>query len=151
MNTYTITNQSAHRLLKISKIVVVLLLLLVPTIALAKSTQPSSGSKHANPILGEQPYHAEPVSYQMTNTSAYKVSTTYNPAQTVYTPFSDETPSTNNSGNNGMTGRKKSIPNPGNPGQTEKETEPPIGEPWIMLAFAAMAAVVITLRKKQTA
>ena len=147
MNTYTITNQSAHRLLKISKIVVVLLLLLVPTIALAKSTQPSSGSKHANPILGEQPYHAEPVSYQMTNTSAYKVSTTYNPAQTVYTPFSDETPSTNNSGNNGMTGRRNLGNTSGDPGPTNS----PIGEPWIMLVFAAMAAVVITLRKKQTA
>ena len=35
--------------------------------------------------------------------------------------------------------------------EANKSNESPLGEPWIMLAFAVMAAVVITLRKKQTA
>ena len=71
---------------------------------------------------------------------------------TIYTPFSDETPSGNNAPA-GITGRKNTI----NTGGFGTETDPnaskesPIGEPWIMLAFAVMAAVVITLRKKQTA
>ena len=71
---------------------------------------------------------------------------------TVYTPFSDETPSGNNAPAD-ITGRKNTI----NTGGFGTETDPnasnqsPIGEPWIMLAFAAIAAVVITLRKKQTA
>ena len=69
---------------------------------------------------------------------------------TIYTPFSDETPSNSD---NSITGRKNTI----NTGGFGTETDPnasnqsPIGEPWIMLAFAAIAAVVITLRKKQTA
>ena len=74
---------------------------------------------------------------------------------TVYTPFSNETPSNSD---NGITGRKNEAINPGNEGEWggnsdggDQENSFPIGEPWIMLAFAVMAAVVITLRKKQTA
>ena len=43
-------------------------------------------------------------------------------------------------------GDETDIEDPGN-----QSTESPIGEPWIMLAFAAMAAIAIALRKKQTA
>ena len=75
---------------------------------------------------------------------------------TIYTPFSNETPSNNNAPA-GITGRKNEAINPGNEDEWgensnggEQENSYPIGEPWIMLAFAAMAAVVITLRKKQT-
>ena len=75
---------------------------------------------------------------------------------TIYEPFSSSTPSyggSNNDQSSGMGGRKNTI-NTGGFG-TESDpntsTESPIGEPWILLAFAAMAAVVITLRKKQTA
>lgn len=74
---------------------------------------------------------------------------------TIYEPFSSATPSSNANGSNngnarGMSGRRNLGENTsGNPGADE--TQSPIGEPWIMLAFAAMAAVVITLRKKQTA
>ena len=73
---------------------------------------------------------------------------------TIYEPFSSATPSSDANGSNngnarGMSGRR----NLGelNPGNADPNPEPPVGEPWIMLAFAAMAAVVITLRKKQTA
>lgn len=73
---------------------------------------------------------------------------------TIYEPFSSVTPSSDANGSNngnarGMSGRRNlGELNPGNP---DPNPESPIGEPWIMLAFAAMAAVVITLRKKQTA
>ena len=72
---------------------------------------------------------------------------------TIYEPFTSNTPSSNNNAPAGITGRKNTI----NTGGFGTETDPnasnqsPIGEPWIMLAFAAIAAVVITLRKKQTA
>ena len=71
---------------------------------------------------------------------------------TIYEPFSSATPSSDANGSNngnarGMSGRRNAFVDPGETGAEEY----PIGEPWIMLAFAAMAAVVIRLRKKQTA
>ena len=71
---------------------------------------------------------------------------------TIYEPFSSATPSSdangsNNSNARGMSGRRNAFVDPGETGAEEY----PIGEPWIMLVFAAMAAVVIRLRKKQTA
>lgn len=72
---------------------------------------------------------------------------------TIYEPFSSATPSSDANGSNngnarGLSGRRNAFENPSDP---NPDPESPIGEPWIMLAFAAMAAVVITLRKKQTA
>ena len=74
---------------------------------------------------------------------------------TIYEPFSSATPSSDANGSNngnarGMSGRRNAG-DFGHPDDPYKDPESPIGEPWIMLAFAAMAAVVITLRKKQTA
>ena len=153
MNPFVRTNHTTHSLLQFSKMVAVLLLIFMPTLALATPTSPNSGSKKTTPIAGKQSYHAEPVSYQMYNTSAYKVSTTYNPAQTMYEPFSDETPSNSGSRNNGqssISGRRNlGENNSGNPGANE--TQSPVGDAWSLLIFAAMAAVVIALRKKQTA
>lgn len=74
---------------------------------------------------------------------------------TIYEPFSSATPSSDangsNSGPNNISGRKNGFLDPGDANKDSENTEYPIGEPWIMLAFAAMAAVVIRLRKKQTA
>lgn len=105
---------------------------------------------------------------EFSSTSAYRVQQIDMSAQsvqvegyqqyhsTIYEPFSSSTPSyggSNNDQSSGMGGRKNTI-NTGGFG-TESDpnasTQSPIGEPWIMLAFAAMAAVVITLRKKQHA
>jgi DNA segregation ATPase FtsK/SpoIIIE-like protein len=47
--------------------------------------------------------HTAPA-YKMANTSAFKMASTYAPAQTVYAPFSDENPS--NSGPSRISGRK---------------------------------------------
>ena len=71
---------------------------------------------------------------------------------TIYEPFSSATPSSDANGSNngnarGMSGRRNAFVDPGETGAEEY----PIGDPWIMLAFAAMTAVVIRLRKKQTA
>ena len=94
-----------------------------------------------------------PESYQMTSTSNYQVSTTISPASTVYTPFSDENPS--NSGPSRITGRKNDDDSEWNEDEYEDNEDPghrgsPLGDAWSLLIFAAMAAVVITLRKKQT-
>ena len=74
---------------------------------------------------------------------------------TIYEPFSSATPSSDangsNSGPNNISGRKNGFLDPGDANKDSEHTEYPIGEPWIMLAFAAMTAVALTLRKKQTA
>jgi hypothetical protein len=135
-----------------SKMVVVLLLIFFPAIALANPVYQSSSNRNSNPsAVGSQSMQYQLESYQMTNTSTYHVGTTYNPAQTVYEPFSNENPGNSGQSDNGpskISGRRNAFEHPSDP---ERDPEPPIGEPWIMLAFAAMAAVVITLRKKQTA
>lgn len=86
---------------------------------------------------------------QMVQSSGYQAY-----QSTIYEPFSNETPSSNGSNAPAdITGRKNTI----NTGGFGTEPDPnasnksPIGEPWILLAFAAVAAVVIRLRKKQTA
>lgn len=97
-------------------------------------------------------YRAQQI--DMSATQSAQVDGYHQYQSTIYEPFSGLTPSSSNSGNNqpsGISGRRNAFgqPETENPGQ--EGTEYPIGEPWIMLAFAAMAAVVITLRKKQTA
>ena len=72
---------------------------------------------------------------------------------TIYEPFTAASPSSNSSNAPaGISGRRNINEDDfGFEDESNKSNEFPIGEPWIMLAFAAMAAVVITLRKKQTA
>lgn len=105
---------------------------------------------------------------EFSSTSAYRVQQIDMSAQsvqvegyqqyhsTIYEPFSSSTPSyggSNNDQSSGMGGRKNTI----NTGGFGTESDPnasnqsPIGEPWIMLVFAALAAVGIALRKKQHA
>jgi hypothetical protein len=156
MNTFVRTNQTTHPLLKISKMVAVLLLIFVPFTATANPNFKSSSNGYATPTsVGAQSYQYEPVSYQVNSTSSYSFSSTYSPSQTIYTPFSSDAPySDANSGSNGparINGRKNTGDGWVDSGEEGRSEESPIGEPWILLAFAAAAAVVITLRKKQTA
>ena len=148
MSTFVRTNHTTLSLLQFSKMVAVLLLIFFPVIALANPVYQSSSNHSSTPsTVGASSMQYQLESYQMTNTSTYHVGTTYNPAQTVYEPFSDETPS--NSGQNGqsrISGRRNAIGNPGNPNPNE---ESPIGEPWIMLAFAVMAAGVIYIKQRK--
>ena len=152
MNAFVRTNHTTFPLLKISKIVAVLLLIFVPLTAQANALYQSSSSKYASPTaIGESSYRVEPASYQMTNTSNYQMSTTYNPAQTLYTPFSDETPSnggsSNDNGPSRINGRKNAFDKPDNPGQ--KPTENPIGDAWSLLIFAALGAGVIYIKQRK--
>ena len=152
MSSIVRTTQSTHPLLKISKMVAVLLLIFLPVLASANPVYQSS-NRYSNPsTVGASSMQYQLESYKMANTSTYQVGTTYNPAQTVYEPFSNESPSNSGAPNNGpsnISGRR----NLGEltPGDPDPNPESPLGEAWIMLAFAAAAAVVITLRKKKTA
>ena len=100
--------------------------------------------------------------YEFQSTSAYQLqspavqATQMNVApsyqsyeSTIYTPFSSDAPySDANSGDNGpsrITNRKNGFDNPADP---ERDPESPIGEPWILLAFAAAAAGVVYIKRR---
>ena len=66
----------------------------------------------------------------------------------VYEPFSSAVPSevnTSFAGNapDGITNRRGAFPHPSDP---DHSNESPIGEPWIMLLFAVLAAVAIRIK-----
>ena len=105
---------------------------------------------------------------EFSSTSAYRVQQIDMSAQsaqvegyqqyhsTIYEPFSSSTPSyggSNNDQSSGMGGRKNTINTGGFGTESDPNTssQSPIGEPWIMLAFAATAAVGIALRNQQHA
>ena len=150
MSSIVRTIHTTHPLLKISKMVAVLLLIFLPVLASANPDYQSS-NRYSNPsTVGASSMQYQLESYKMANTSTYQVGTTYNPAQTVYEPFSNENPS--NSGPSKMNGRRNSTVVPTTPPDPGEEPDQyPLGDAWIMLAFAAAAAVVIALRKKQAA
>ena len=64
---------------------------------------------------------------------------------TVYEPFTDALPSSSADEQFAITGRKNGFITPDNPNSSEQS---PVGEPWVLLLFAAAAAVVIRLRRK---
>ena len=137
-----ITNNSTrYQLFSGTRIVLLLLFAVCASLPVKAQTFQSTSSYP----MTQQSYQAQEVN-QVGSYQAYE--------STIYEPFTSATPSSNGSNAPaGITGRKNNI----NTGGFGTETDPnasnqsPIGEPWIMLAFAAMAAVVITLRKKQTA
>ena len=149
MNTFVRTNHLTHLLLRISKIVAVLLFISVPLKSTANPNLKSSSNGYVAPTsVGAQSYQYEPASYQVTSTSSYSFGSTYSPAQTLYTPFSNETPGSQNNGSNGparISNRKNGFENPSDP---ERDPESPIGEPWILLAFAAAAAGVVYIKRR---
>ena len=70
---------------------------------------------------------------------------------TIYEPFSSATPSSDANGSNngnarGMSGRRNAFENPDDP---NRDPESPIGEPWIMLAFATIGAGVILIKQRK--
>ena len=154
MNQFVRTNHTTHPLLKISKMVVVLLLIFFPAIALANPVYHLSSNRNSNPsAVGSQSMQYQPESYRMTNTSNYQVSTTLNPAQTVYTPFSDENPS---NGPSRISGRKNGDDIEWNDGEWGENADPgkqensfPIGDAWSLLIFAALGAGVIYIKRRK--
>ena len=150
MSTFVRTNHTTFSLHQISKMVAVLLLIFLPVLASANPVYQSSSSRYAAPsTVGASSMQYMPESYQMTSTSNYQTGTTLNPAQTVYTPFSDETPSSDNSlGTIGgetasQEERKDGFITPNDP------LRPPVGEPWILLVFAALGAGIIYLKQRK--
>lgn len=74
----------------------------------------------------------------------------------IYEPFAEETPSSSSNGPSKISNRQN-VWGGGGMGDKEgddaghRDPNSPIGEAWVMLLFAAAAAIVIALRKKQTA
>ena len=139
MRNFTLKSSTLTQF-RTTRLTLALLLLFASTTMLAQQFHSTSPYMQSSELPTEQ-YQGPEVGYH----------------STIYTPFSDETPSGNNAPA-GITGRKNAEIDPGNGDDWgsnsdggDQENSSPIGEPWIMLAFAAMAAVVITLRKKQTA
>ena len=151
MSTSVRTNHTTFSLHQISKIVAVLLLIFLPVLASANPVYQSSNPFSNSSTVGAQSAQYQLESYKMANTSTYQVGTTYNPAQTVYEPFSNETPSNSGAPNNGpsnISGRRNlGENNSGNPGA--ETTQSPLGDAWSLLIFAALAAGVIYFRKRK--
>ena len=75
---------------------------------------------------------------------------------TIYEPFAEESPSRIGNRRNTDNNYEGDVdlgdwgdPDIKNPG--DQSNEYPLGDAWVMLLFAAAAAIVIALRKKQTA
>ena len=74
---------------------------------------------------------------------------------TVFEPFDNTPPSesgNSNSGPKGISGRKNAFPgSPADPGKDQTHPGSPVGAPWILLLFAAVAAAVVAWRQKRRA
>lgn len=81
------------------------------------------------------------------------LSTEYKTYQgTVYESFNDTPPSeSGNSGPKGISGRKNGFINPSDPGEELRGDGSPVGEPWILLLFTAVAAAIVAWRQKRRA
>ena len=149
MNPFVRTTHTTHPLL-ISKMVVVLLLIFFPAIALANPVYQSSSNHSSTPsTVGASSMQYMPESYQMTNTSSYQISTTLNPAQTVYAPFSDENPS---SGPSRISGRRNGDEEevlPDTPADPNGANSSPLGDAWSLLIFAALGAGAIYIKQRK--
>ena len=152
MNTFVRTNKAMNYLQKISRMTLLTLSIILSISAKSSPIYSNSSDRSSDVSSSAASYSMQPASYQMTNTSTYQVGTTLSSSQTIYTPFSDETPTSNSLGSLGgatASNGKDGFLNPGDP-DPDPSNEYPLGDAWSLLIFAA-AAVVITLRKKQTA
>ena len=65
----------------------------------------------------------------------------------VYEPFNDTPPS--EAGGKGISGRKNAFINPSDPGEEQTGEGSPVGEPFVLLLFAAVAAAVVAWRQRR--
>ena len=102
---------------------------------------------HAYEFKSTSAYQQDPHAMQATQVSTAPSYQSYE--STIYTPFSSDAPySDANSGSNGparISNRKNGFENPSDP---ERDPESPIGEPWILLAFATAAAGVVYIKRR---
>jgi hypothetical protein len=70
---------------------------------------------------------------------------------TVYTPFSNETPSGSNPNNTdmGISNRKNGFGTPETENPGEQPNQYPLGEAWSLLIFAAIGAGVIFIKQRK--
>jgi hypothetical protein len=133
MNSNTTQPRYSHLVTRLSIVAFFLLALCTPI--------------NADEFRSTSPYR---VDSRFTDATLVSPSASYQSYEsTIYEPFADDAPSSSSdNGARKIGGRQNSfVDRP----DTPPAPGSPIGEPWIMLAFAAMAAVVIALRKKQTA
>ena len=68
----------------------------------------------------------------------------------VYEPFDDTPPSeSGNGGSRGISGRKNAFINPADPDEENRGHGSPVGEPFVLLLFAAVAAAVVAWRQRK--
>ena len=96
----------------------------------------------STPRVSGSAYRAFDDGYQVSNVT-YKA---YPGA--VYEPFDDTPPSEAGNGERGISGRKNAFPGRPDSGQS---SESPVGEPLVLLLFAAVAAIFVARRQRQTA
>lgn len=115
----------------------ILILFVSSIVAYAQNFGSSSTSKPHYRVDGTE----TTVSVQQQQYNAYQ--------STVYEPFDDTPPSAVGADASGqdldITNRRNGFIQPGNPNSSD---ESPVGEPWVLLFFAAVAAVAIRLRRK---
>ena len=155
MSHFVLKSQKLSRLLFSRRIIILSLLLIVCGTLSAynygtlRTTKPINGKPTSGIAV---PPGTQLPAYQITSTSSIEMGSGYTPG--IISPFSNGNPSyQNGSGSNdgdaNNDGIPDDVPNLNDPNDDSEQS--PIGESWIMLAFAAIAAVVIRLRKKQTA
>ena len=149
MSHFVLKPQKLSRLLFSRRIIILSLLLIVCGTLSAynygtlRTTKPINGKPTSGIAV---PPGTQLPAYQITSTSSIEMGSGYIPG--IISPFSNGDPSYNTGSGSGDGG---SSDDDWEDTSTSDPDFVPIGESWIMLAFAAMAAVVIRLRKKQTA
>ena len=149
MSHFVLKSQKLSRLLFSRRIIILSLLLVVCGTLSAynygtlRTTKPINGKPTSGIAV---PPGTQLPAYQITSTSSIEMGSGYIPG--IISPFSNGDPSYNTGSGSGDGG---SSDDDWEDTSTSDPDFVPIGESWIMLAFAAMAAVVIRLRKKQTA
>ena len=149
MTVFVRTNSSKHLLPRHGKMLVVLLLIFSPFTAVATLGQSSIYGKQTTSPAGEATVQYEPASYQVTSTSSFSFSSSYNPAQTVYKPFSSEAPGDGSNAPSRITNRRNTNDGWVDSGETDRSEESPIGETWSLLFFAALAAGVVFIKQRK--
>ncbi len=150
MSHFVLKSQKLSRLLFSRRIIILSLLLIVCGTLSAynygtlRTTKPINGKPTSGIAV---PPGTQLPAYQITSTSSIEMGSGYIPG--IISPFSNDNPSNNTGSGSGNGGG--SSDDDWEDTSTSDPDFVPIGESWIMLAFAAMAAVVIRLRKKQTA
>ena len=98
----------------------------------------------AQGFTSTSPYRAE---RKVITTQSAQVDEYQSYKSTIYQPFSNSTDGDSNPYEGDVDTGEWGDPTTANPGDQSKQS--PIGEPWIMLFFAAAAAVTVTWRKRK--